>query len=132
MNVIRTGPVFDGQAAAMVNGAAASVKAALEKEADQLAVELFTQSIKVSKGVFLGSIHVESITMSSSRVTTDIVTYGPWLEGTSSRNQTTRFKGYAGFRRAAQQLDSRAEAIAEALVAPVAARCSLLCSTTQP
>lgn len=29
----------------------------------------------------------------------DII-YGPWLEGTGSRNRTTRFKGYASFRRA--------------------------------
>jgi hypothetical protein len=28
------------------------------------------------------------------------IVYGPWLEGTSSRNHTTRFKGYASFRRA--------------------------------
>lgn len=27
------------------------------------------------------------------------VRYGPWLEGTSSRNSTTRFKGYHLFRR---------------------------------
>ncbi len=30
------------------------------------------------------------------------VVYGPWLEGTSSRNQSSRFKGYASFRRTAQ------------------------------
>jgi hypothetical protein len=33
------------------------------------------------------------------------VVYGPWLEGTGSRNRTTRFKGYASFRRATQQAD---------------------------
>jgi len=33
------------------------------------------------------------------------VVYGPWLEGTSSRNQTTRFKGYASFRRVKQWLE---------------------------
>ncbi len=27
------------------------------------------------------------------------VIYGPWLEGTSNRNKTTRFKGYAAFRK---------------------------------
>lgn len=39
------------------------------------------------------------------------VIYGPWLEGTGSRNATTRFKGYASFRRAAQQLKGEAEQI---------------------
>lgn len=33
------------------------------------------------------------------------VVYGPWLEGISSRNATTRFKGYASFRRVGQWLD---------------------------
>ena len=30
------------------------------------------------------------------------IIYGPWLEGVGTRNQTTRFKGYFSFRRAAQ------------------------------
>ncbi|MFB4312932.1 hypothetical protein [Actinomadura sp. 21ATH] len=33
------------------------------------------------------------------------IVYGPWLEGTSSRNRTTRFKGYAAFRRARDSVD---------------------------
>ncbi len=35
------------------------------------------------------------------RITDGGVIYGPWLEGISSRNQRTRFKGYAMFRRVA-------------------------------
>ena len=46
------------------------------------------------------------------------VSYGPWLEGTSSRNRTTRFKGYASFRRALQDAATKAPQI----VASVAAR----------
>ncbi len=37
--------------------------------------------------------------------------YGPWLEGVGSRNATTRFKGYHAFRKAAQALDQRIEAM---------------------
>jgi hypothetical protein len=33
------------------------------------------------------------------------VVYGPWLEGTSSRNQATRFKGYSIFRKTRDKLD---------------------------
>lgn len=40
----------------------------------------------------------------------DII-YGPWLEGTGSRNATTRFKGYASFRRAAQELEGQVDGI---------------------
>lgn len=39
--------------------------------------------------------------------------YGPWLEGVGSRNQTTRFKGYHAFRKAAQALDQRIEEIGD-------------------
>lgn len=35
--------------------------------------------------------------------------YGPWLEGVGSRNNTTRFKGYHAFRKAADALDRRVE-----------------------
>lgn len=35
------------------------------------------------------------------------VIYGPWLEGVGSRNRTTRFKGYASFRRAVQAVRAR-------------------------
>lgn len=44
------------------------------------------------------------------------VVYGPWLEGTGSRNATTRFKGYASFRRAAQVTRSRIRHIAGGVV----------------
>jgi hypothetical protein len=32
------------------------------------------------------------------------IVYGPWLEGTGSRNRTTQFKGYKAMRTTAQQL----------------------------
>jgi len=34
------------------------------------------------------------------------VIYGPWLEGVGSRNATTRFKGYANYRRNVQQIQA--------------------------
>jgi hypothetical protein len=46
------------------------------------------------------------------------VVYGPWLEGTSSRNRTTRFKGYMSFRRAADELRRKLPA----LLGPTAAK----------
>ncbi|GAB3156227.1 hypothetical protein GCM10027258_62340 [Amycolatopsis stemonae] len=47
------------------------------------------------------------------------IIYGPWLEGTGSRNRTTRFKGYASFRRAAQTLDAKVPN----LLVPIVDRC---------
>jgi hypothetical protein len=44
------------------------------------------------------------------------VIYGPWLEGTGSRNRTTRFKGYATFRRMTQKLNTEAGRILQPYV----------------
>lgn len=46
-------------------------------------------------------------------VTDGGIVYGPWLEGVSTRNATTRFKGYHTFRRTTQELDRQAGAIAD-------------------
>lgn len=40
------------------------------------------------------------------------IVYGPWLEGVGSRNKTSRFKGYATFRRIGQRLQGEVERIA--------------------
>lgn len=42
--------------------------------------------------------------------------YGPWLEGLSSRNKTTRFKGYFNLRKAAQQTRGKVRTIARELL----------------
>lgn len=44
------------------------------------------------------------------------VIYGGWLEGISSRNRTTRFKGYHVFRDIQQQLAKDKEKLAQPLV----------------
>ena len=41
------------------------------------------------------------------------VIYGSWLEGTGSRNATTRFKGYHSFRKVTQRIDARSVEIAQ-------------------
>jgi hypothetical protein len=56
-------------------------------------------------------------------VTTADAAYGPWLEGTGSRNQTTRFKGYHGYRLAAQELEAEAGVIADIEMQPFIERC---------
>jgi len=39
------------------------------------------------------------------------VVYGPWLEGISSRNMTTRFKGYMTFRKTSQELEKKSREV---------------------
>jgi hypothetical protein len=44
------------------------------------------------------------------------IVYGPWLEGTSSRNRRTRFKGYGAFRRATSATQRQAPEIARRVI----------------
>ena len=55
-------------------------------------------------GRYERSIHVKTSSRGAD-FTDGGVVYGPWLEGTGSRNARSRFKGYATFRRARQQLE---------------------------
>jgi hypothetical protein len=48
-----------------------------------------------------------TITGLNAVITDGGVIYGPWLEGVSSRNTTTRFKGYASFRRVGQWVEKQ-------------------------
>lgn len=61
------------------------------------------QKGKASVGHYRRSLHTERKGMSAV-IDDGRVVYGPWLEGISSRNQRTRFKGYASFRRVGQYL----------------------------
>lgn len=44
------------------------------------------------------------------------IIYGPWLDGSGSRNQTTRFKGYAHWRLATQGAEQRVPQLADAVL----------------
>ena len=58
------------------------------------------------------------IMITSNRITDNDVIYGPWLEGTGSRNfPSTRFRGYATFRKVAQRLNREAAGVVERAIA---------------
>lgn len=62
-------------------------------------------------GYYRNSIHGELSGSLNGRVHDSNVVYGPWLEGVSSRNETSRFKGYRMFRNAFQQLQGLTQSI---------------------
>ena len=70
------------------------------------------QKGKASTGYYRAHLHAVSRGL-RGRIDDGKVVYGPWLEGVSTRNQATRFKGYASFRRTAQYLQERAPEIME-------------------
>jgi hypothetical protein len=62
-------------------------------------------------------VFTDRVTPDLSTISDHGVIYGPWLEGTSSRNQSTRFKGYQTFRRTWQALGRRVRPIATPILA---------------
>ena len=62
-------------------------------------------------GHYRRSVHGELTDSLHGRIHDSKVVYGPWLEGVSSRNASSRFKGYRAFRNAFQQLERTKDAI---------------------
>lgn len=138
MTVHEHGPLFDGEAAALFHRGAEAARARLADEGRRRVIAAFMTRIKVNTGRFLSSVtttdatrtyasvsghHAYTMTVAADPVTdtvvtSSIVTYGAWLEGVGSRNETTRFKGYHGFRQAAQELDAQAGEIADQALRP--------------
>lgn len=136
---VRTsGPLFDGRAESALDRAVRAIRNKIADEGERIVREQFAGSIRDDQGHFLGSItaieesraftttsgrksYTMEVTVDSATeeaVTSDLATYGPWLEGTGSRNDTTRFKGYHGFRQATQELDRRATDLADQAMRP--------------
>ena len=87
-----------------------------QDEIDQYAVDLVRTLLgavlKHPTGYYQSKIRAHRHT-THTIIDDDRVVYGPWLEGTGSRNYpVTRFKGYHTFRRAGQILPEKAHAIA--------------------
>jgi hypothetical protein len=70
---------------------------------------------KQSKGHYRRSVSTEFGHL-NALISDGGVVYGPWLEGISTRNQTTRFKGYASFRRTGDWLNGKARGVLKAYV----------------
>lgn len=118
MNDVRLhGPIFDGRA-----------ENALENFIEAAKLELGNEGVNRVEEV-LGAVLQNPTGFYESQIVTDRrgdnyevhdsgVVYGPWLEGVSSRNSRSKFKGYQHFRRVTQDLQDEADKIAEEILEP--------------
>ncbi len=110
-----SGPLFEGKA----DGVLADFLDACEQEVAQAGVGIVRSELRAvlrhPTGYYSG--HIATAHDSAGwQVTDSGVIYGPWLAGTGSRNRTTRFKGYAHWRRSLQRLDKLAGQVAERIL----------------
>lgn len=107
------GPLLSGTAAAALTEIAHNAINELVDEGEKrVALQLYPGH-GLRSGHYRRSIHGDMLSSLHGRVHDSGVVYGPWLEGVSTRNQRSRFKGYAMFRNAYQQLERIKVAVVE-------------------
>lgn len=107
--------MFDGTSLRVVANIMKQIDQAIGAAGVQLVGRELEQNLQNPTGYYQSQITYTTNTRETV-VTDGGVIYGPWLEGTGSRNQTTKFKGYSSFRKATQQLNGAAELIAQTVV----------------
>ncbi len=115
MTVRATGSLFDGRALRIADIMSSDVNDATAQEAFEQVGAALRAVLKNPTGFYESRITInrarDSVVVDDSGVV-----YGPWLAGVSSRNQASRFKGYAHWRQATQRTQTLVGRIADPVV----------------
>jgi len=112
ISVKATGPLYDGRAQKAVKAFLLAATGAVAGEGVNLVRASGRSDYKHPTGYYESHVITDLAQPDSTTVWDSDVIYGPWLEGLSSRNQSTKFKGYATFRKMTPVLAKRAGPIA--------------------
>jgi hypothetical protein len=118
-----SGPVFDGSARRILEAYTDDVERAVADEGVNMVQAVLGGVLQNPSGYYKSRIQTDRAG-DGTVVNDGGVVYGPWLEGVSSRNKSTRFKGYRTFRQVKQRLQARAVGIAERQLKPYLGRLS--------
>jgi hypothetical protein len=110
VDVILTGPIFRANGAQAAGRLLDDLTWEVAGRAESTVSQMLDESIRNPTPYYETQITRERI-VPDAVVHDRGVIYGPWLEGESSRNQATRFKGYHSFRRATQQVEREVESV---------------------
>lgn len=111
-----SGPLGDGRAIELAEKWAENTSQALGDEAVKMLRAFPMNKSGRARGGFEGALRVERRTPSETRVKGPQergVAWAPWLEGTSKRNESTRFKGYGLFAKTRAELQKKAADIGQ-------------------
>lgn len=115
--MVRRGPLFNGKTAAALHTYADQVSYKVATYAEDQVRQRLQQVLQHPTGYYQSRITVDRAG-DGYRVSDGGVIYGPWLEGTGSRNYpATRFRGYSTFRRTKALVDRKTPGIAQELLA---------------
>lgn len=109
------GPLFDGRAERVTNAMLDDAAQAIAERAASDVKSTVAHSARLRSGNY--ERHVQIDRQGNDRQVNDSgIVYGPWLEGVSRRNNSTRFRGFAAMRRATQRLAGRTAEIAAPVI----------------
>lgn len=114
-HVSTRGSLFNGSLARAIDDFTDDFEREFSQHAHDLIQARLRRVLKNPTGYYQSQV-VTSRRLGDWAVTDSGVIYGPWLEGTGSRNRTTRFKGYFTFRIVTQRLQREAEPFAERIL----------------
>jgi|SoimicmetaTmtLPB_FD_contig_121_5220_length_4023_multi_2_in_0_out_0_7 hypothetical protein len=117
-----SGPLFNGVSSALVQRYTQEGGEEVAQWADAEVHRVLGQVLRNPTGYYESQVQVNRVSNDSFAITDGGVVYGPWLEGISSRNDATRFKGYATFRRVAERVEKRADRTFAAIFARIQGR----------
>lgn len=122
-DVTTSGPLFDGRADIALRHACADAERRIAILGASMVRTLLGKVIRRPSNPPFYQNQVEALpTHPGWKIWDQDVVYGPWLEGTGSRNRTTRFKGYFTFRLIAAKLQTMAAGICERVLVTYEAR----------
>lgn len=106
------GPLFNGRAIKIFDDFAKDAENDIAKAALRGIKRRFHVKFRHPTGRYESNVKISSAG-SDTQISDGGIVYGPWLEGIGKKNRTSRFKGYHSFEEAANEIDGRAEDIAE-------------------
>lgn len=115
VDVTLSGPLLDGSASGLFQQFEQDALEQVAQAAHQQLHRAYGMTFQNPTGYYR-SRTVTELRGDGARVHDSNVIYGNWLEGTSHRNQTTRFKGYHNFRKVTQNIERLAPRMVERIL----------------
>jgi hypothetical protein len=125
VNLNLSGPLFDGTLEPVVTEWLDQTK---KDVADLGVLSIKEIAVKMDRsgrgtGHYMSVINTRQVSPYNDQLINDTgIVYGPWLEGTTKRNNSTRFKGYHQFRRTRARLRKQYGEIAQRKLAEFISR----------
>jgi hypothetical protein len=108
------GPILHGRGPEITHHWMDEVKRDIADEGEAMLRAFVMNKSGPSTGHYQSEIQTRTVAPYNDLIIHDPVVYGPWLEGVSERNRSTRFKGYHLWRITRQKLRAKAPEIAQA------------------